>query len=183
MDGGASAGAVSETPGSSDGGTMGTSETAGAGAGQLNDPQIAAIAVAANQVDIDAGKVARRKTKNPQVKKFANDMIRDHGSANKQASALVKKLGVTPEENETSRALTQGGKDNLANLKSMSGKEFDRAYAEHEVAYHQQVQDALDQKLIPNARNAELKSLLQSVRAVIAQHLAHANSLVDSLSR
>ena len=173
MDGGASAGAVSETPGTSDAGTVGSSETAGTG-GQLSDAQIAAIAVAANKVDIEAGQAARKKTKNARVKKFAADMIRDHGSANKQAAALVKKLGVTPEENEMSRAITQGGKDNLDNLKSMKGKEFDRAYAEHEVAYHQQVLDALDQKLIPSAQNAELKSLLQSVRAVIAQHLEHA---------
>ncbi len=183
MDGGTSTGAVSETPGTPDAGTVGTPETASTGGGQLNDAQIAAIAVAANQVDIEAGRAAKRKTKNAQVKKFANDMIRDHGSANKQAAALVKKLGVTPEENDTSRAITQGGKDNLDNLKSMKGKEFDRAYAEHEVAYHQEVLSALDEKLIPNAQNAELKSLLQSVRAVVAQHLDHASSLADSLSK
>jgi putative membrane protein len=172
--------ASNETPGAADAGATGT---AGAGSGQLSDAQIAAIAVAANKVDVEAGRAARKKTKNAKVRTFANDMIRDHTSANKQAAALVKKLGVTPEENDTSRGLTQGGKDNLANLKSMKGKEFDRAYAEHEVAYHQQVLDALDQKLIPGAQNAELKSLLQSVRAVIAQHLDHATALAKALSK
>jgi putative membrane protein len=178
MDGGAS----DATSASSGGGAASTSD-AGGGGGQLSDAQIAAIAVTANKVDIEAGQAARKKTKNAQVKKFANDMIRDHGSANKQAAALVKRLGVTPEENETSRAMTQAGKDSLDNLKSMKGKQFDRAYAEHEVAYHQQVLGALDDKLIPNAQNAELKSLLQSVREVVAQHLQHASSLVDSLSK
>ncbi|MGZ6123314.1 MAG: DUF4142 domain-containing protein [Myxococcales bacterium] len=156
---------------------------AGAPAARLSDAQIAAVAVAANKVDIEAARAAKKTTRNAQVKKFANDMIRDHTSANKQAAALVKKLGVTPEENDISRAITQGGKDNLANLKSMKGKKFDRAYAEHEVAYHQEVLGALDEKLIPGAQNAELKSLLQSVRAVVAQHLDHAAALVDSLSK
>jgi putative membrane protein len=179
MDGGASSGTTAGGGGTS----TGTSGAAATGGAQLSDAQIAAIAVAANKVDIEAGQVASKKTRNAGVKRFARDMIRDHGSANKQAAALVKKLGVTPEENDTSRAITQGGKDNLDNLKSMKGKEFDRAYAEHEVAYHQQVLGALDDKLIPNAQNQELKSLLQSVRAVVAQHLQHASSLVDSLSK
>jgi putative membrane protein len=154
-----------------------------AGGARLSDGQIAAVAVAANKVDIAAGQAAKRKSKNAQVKKFANDMIRDHTSANKQAQTLAQRLGLKPEENEMSRAITQGGEDNLATLKTLKGKEFDRAYAEHEVAFHQQVLGALDEKLIPNAQNADLKSLLQSVRAVVAEHLDHAQSLMESLSK
>jgi putative membrane protein len=134
-------------------------------------------------VDIDAGKLAKMKSKNAKVKRFANDMIRDHGSANKQAVKLVTKLGVTPEENDSSRSLTDGGKENIANLKKLKGKEFDKAYMEHEVAYDQQVLDALDKTLIPSAQNAELKSLLESVRGVIAQHLEHANQVSQALSK
>ncbi len=163
--------------------SSGSSGSGGGGGASVSDPQIAAIAVAANQVDIDAGKLAKMKSKNAKVKRFANDMIRDHGSANKQAVKLVTKLGVTPEENDTSRSLTDGGKENIANLKKLKGKEFDKAYMEHEVAYHQQVLDALDKTLIPSAQNAELKSLLESVRGVVAQHLDHANQLSQSLSQ
>ncbi|HET7786695.1 MAG TPA: DUF4142 domain-containing protein [Myxococcales bacterium] len=155
----------------------------GGGGATLSDPQIAAVAVAANKVDVDAGKLARSKSKNAKVRKFASDMIRDHGSANKQAVKLVTKLGVKPEENDTSRSLTQGGKENIARLKKLKGKQFDKAYMEHEVDYHQQVLDALDKTLIPSAQNAELKSLLESVRGVVAQHLDHAKSLSDSLSK
>lgn len=157
--------------------------SSGGGSPSMSDPQIAAVAVAANKVDVDAGKLAKTKSKNAKVKKFANDMIRDHGSAIKQAVKLVTKLGVTPEENDTSRSLTQGGKENVANLKKLKGKAFDKAYMEHEVAYHQQVLDALDKALIPSAQNAELKTLLESVRGVVAQHLDHATSLSQSLSK
>jgi putative membrane protein len=182
----AAAGARSGAAAALDGGTPpaeaggGTATPSGAA---LTDAQIAAIAVAANKVDIEAAQAAKKKTKNAQVKKFASDMIRDHTSANKQAAALVKKLGVTPEESDASRSLAQGGKDNLDHLRPLKGKAFDRAYAEHEVTYHQQVLGALDDKLIPEARNAELKSLLESVRAVVAQHLDHAAALMDSLSK
>jgi putative membrane protein len=155
---------------------------AGAG-GQLTDAKIAAIAVAANKVDIEAGRLAMRKSRNVAVKNFASDMISDHTSANKQAVALAQRLGVSLEENDFSRSLAQGGQENLADLKPLTGREFDRAYAEHEVVYHQQVLGALDDKLIPNAQNPDLKSLLQSVRALVKAHLDHAQTLYESLSK
>src|ERR1041384_2083255 len=70
----------------------------------VTDPQIAAIVVAANTVDIEAGKLAQSKTKNEKVKQFAETMINDHTAVNKSAVELVTKLGVTPEESETSRS-------------------------------------------------------------------------------
>src|SRR4051795_1948393 len=73
------------------------------------DPQIAMIAVTADNVDIDAGKLASSKSTNPQVKEFADLMVRDHTSVNEQATALAKKLNVTPEESATSKSLKSGG--------------------------------------------------------------------------
>jgi putative membrane protein len=144
---------------------------------KVNDAQIAAIVVAANQVDIDAGKFAAAKTSSADVKAFANTMITDHTAVNKSAVELVTKLKVSPEENDTSRSLTAGGQENLAKLRDLSGKAFDKAYVDHEVAYHEQVISALDTVLIPNAQNAELKALLVKVRPAFEAHLAHAKNL------
>lgn len=141
------------------------------------DPQIAAIVVTANQVDIDAGKLAKGKTRNKDVKAFAQQMITDHSAVNKQAGDLVKKLGVKPESNPTSESLKKGGDENVAKLKKLKGKEFDKAYVDHEVDYHQQVLDAIDKTLIPSAKNAELKGLIEKVRPAIAAHLDHAKHL------
>src|SRR5262245_63433336 len=91
----------------------------------INDAQIASIVVTANQVDIDAGKLAATKGSNAEVKKFANLMVADHTGVNKQAVALVTKLKVTPEDNDTSKSLKDGGDKNLANLKGLKGAEFD----------------------------------------------------------
>ena len=148
-----------------------------------NDAQIAAIVVTANQVDIDAGKLAESKATNPDVKAYGKMMVTDHTGVNKQATALVKKLNVTPEDNPTSKSLKQGGEDNLKNLKGLKGAAFDKAYIDHEVAYHEQVLDAVDKVLIPNAKNAELKDLIVKVRPAFVAHLDKAKSIQSKLGK
>jgi putative membrane protein len=153
----------------------------GAMAQGVTDPQIAAIVVTANQVDIDAGKLAQSMASSGEVKKFAEQMITDHTGVNKSATDLVTRLKVTPEDNPTSQSLKSGGAANVAHLKTLKGAEFDRAYVDHEVAYHQQVLDAVDKTLIPGAKNAELKALLVKVRPAFVAHLEHAKMLQASL--
>jgi putative membrane protein len=148
-----------------------------------NDAQIASIVVTANQVDIDAGKLAEAKGSNPDVKAFGKQMVTDHSGVNKQAVALVTKLKVTPEDNPTSQSLKSGGAENVKNLEKLSGPAFDSAYIDHEVAYHQQVLDAVDKTLIPSAQNGELKALLVSVRPAFVAHLDHAKKLQASLAK
>ena len=148
----------------------------------VTDPQIAAIVVAANTVDVEAGKLAQSKTKNKKVREFADSMVRDHTAVNKAAVALVTKLGVTPEENDTSRALTESGEKTRARLSGLSGKAFDREYIDNEVAYHKLVLDALDKTLIPSAQNEELKATLVGVRPSFVAHLQHAEHLQAELS-
>ena len=148
---------------------------------QPNDAQIAAIVVTANQVDIDAGKLAESKATSPEVKAFGKQMVTDHTGVNKQATELVTKLGVKPEDNPTAQSLKSGGADNVRALTALSGAAFDKAYVDHEVAYHQQVLDAVDKTLIPSAQNAELKALLVKVRPAFVAHLEHAKQLQTSL--
>jgi putative membrane protein len=154
-----------------------------ASAQEINDAQIAAIVVTANQVDVDAGKLAASMGTHPDVKKFGQLMVTDHMGVNKSASELVTKLEVTPQENPTSRALKAGGKKNVDTLKGLKGAAFDRAYIDHEVAYHQQVLDAVDKTLIPGAKNEELKALLVKVRPAFVAHLEHARHVQASLAK
>ena len=147
------------------------------------DAQIAAIVVAANQVDIDAGKLAETRGSTKDVKDFAKRMVIDHSSVNKQATELVQKLKVKPESNSTSESLKKGGDENLAKLKSLAGADFDRAYIDHEVTYHQAVLDTLDKTLIPNAKNAELKALLLQARPTFVSHLEHAKQVQAKVAK
>jgi putative membrane protein len=156
---------------------------AGAYAQSINDAQIAHIVVTANQVDIDAGKLADSMATNPDVKKFGQQMVTDHTGVNKQAVALATKLGVKPEDNPTSESLKAGGEKNIANLKTLKGAAFDKAYIDNEVTYHQSVIDALDKTLIPNAKNEELKALLVKTRPAFVAHLEHAKKIQVSLAK
>jgi putative membrane protein len=147
----------------------------------INDAQIAHIVVTANQVDIDAGKLAASMATNPEVKKFGELMVTDHTGVNKQATDLAAKLKVTPADNPTSQSLKAGGEKNIATLKGLKGGEFDKAYIDNEVGYHQAVIDAVDKTLIPGASNAELKALLVKVRPAFVAHLEHAKKVQSSL--
>ena len=145
------------------------------------DPQIAHIAYTAGAIDIAAAKQALAKTSNKDVKAFAEDMVRDHEAVNKQALDLVKRLKVTPEDNDTSKSLSKNAAAKLDELAKLKGANFDKAYVANEVAYHKAVDGALETVLIPSASNAELKSLLQTGLKIFQGHEQHAEHVAAEL--
>jgi putative membrane protein len=153
----------------------------GAKAQAPSDPQIVGIVVAANQFDINAGRLALQKSHNAEVRKFAQEMVNDHTAVNKSVAQLGAKLHVTPAASPTQAALKKGAAENEAHLKTLSGAEFDKAYVDHEVDYHKAVIDAVKTTLIPNAQNAELKSALEGAAPMFQGHLEHAEHLQASM--
>jgi putative membrane protein len=156
---------------------------AGVSAQGVTDAQIASIVVTANQVDIDAGKLAASTSKNKDLKAFAQRMVTDHEGVNKAATELVTKVKVTPEDNPTSQSLKSAGDANVANLKTLKGVAFDKAYIDNEVTFHEQVLAAVDKTLIPGATNEELKALLVKARPMFVEHLEQAKKLQASVSK
>jgi putative membrane protein len=150
-------------------------------AAKPTDPQIAHIAYTAGVIDVTAGKQAISKSKNKAVVAFAEDMVRDHEAVNKQALDLVKKLKVTPEDNDTSKSLSKQAADKQTELSKLSGAAYDKAYIANEVAYHKTVNSALETTLIPSASNAELKDLLQTGLKIFQGHLKHAEHVASEL--
>ena len=150
-------------------------------AAKPTDPQIAHIAYTAGVIDVAAAKQALTKSSNKDVKAFAEDMVRDHEAVNKQALDLVKKLKVTPEDNDTSKTLSKNAAAKLYELSKLSGAAFDKAYVTNEVAYHKAVDGALETTLIPSASNAELKSLLQTGLKIFQGHEQHAEHVASML--
>ncbi len=142
--------------------------------GKPTDPQIAHIAYTAGQLDIEAAQQALQKSKNKEVRDFATNMESDHKAVNDKALALVKKLNVKPEDNDTSKALTKQAADKRAELAKLSGAAFDKAYIDNEVAYHKTVNGALESTLIPSASNPELKDLLTTGLKIFQGHEQHA---------
>lgn len=150
-------------------------------ADKLSDAEIAHVAYTAGELDIKAAKLALEKSKDDAVRAFANDMVRDHTAVNEKALALVKKLGVTPKDNDTSKGLVAASNEKQAELEKLSGAKFDKAYVDNEVAYHKTVNDALKTTLIPSAENDELKSLLETGLKIFKGHEQHAENLTDKL--
>ena len=144
------------------------------GGAKPTDPQIAHIAYTAGQLDIDAAKQALAKSKNADVRAFAEQMVRDHEAVNRQALDLVNKLKVKPEDNDTSRGLSKAAAAKRAELDTLNGAAFDKAYLDNEVAYHKTVNGALETTLIPSSSNAELKALLTTGLKLFRGHQMHA---------
>ncbi len=141
------------------------------------DAEIAHIAYTAGVLDIEAGKQALAKARTPAIREFAETMVRDHEAVNNQALALLEKLGVTPQPNATSEALTAQAKKDRERLGQLQGADFERGYIGNEAAFHATVNTALETTLIPQSDNAELKSLLETGLALFRAHQGHAEQL------
>lgn len=142
-----------------------------------SDVQIVGIVLAADQIDIDYGKIALQKSKDARVREFAQRMVTDHSAVQKSVIELAGKLGVKAADSQTSTGLKSGAADITKKLKMLKGQEFDKFYIDNEVSYHKTVTDAVDAVLIPSAQNSELKSALQGAQPLFLKHLEHARSV------
>jgi putative membrane protein len=149
---------------------------------KLSDPEIASVAVVANQNDIDFAAIAKQKSKNAEIINFAKTMANDHQSVIDQAVALVTKLKVTPKDNAVSQNLTADAAKIKKMLMSKSAAGFDKAYIDNEVAYHRAVISTVETVLVPQAANAELKALLQNVLPTLKAHLEHAEMVQKTVA-
>lgn len=149
----------------------------------LSDAQVAHVAVIANQIDIEYARIAIKKSKNDEILNFAQTMIDDHTAVIEQASALVKKLKVTPLDNAVSQQLLKDAEKKKIELNKQSRKNFDKAYVDNEVAYHKAVIDAIEKLLIPETNNSELKGLLEAVLPALKTHLNHAISVQKQIHK
>lgn len=144
---------------------------------KLKDPEIASLVLTVNQIDLNYAALAKDISKNPHVLKFADTMTKEHQSINNQAEALVKKLNITPLINPTTKSLQSSSAKALEMLNTVTGAAFDTIYIQNEVTYHKAVINLMENKLIPDATNADLKRLLQTALPIFKEHLAEAKKV------
>ncbi len=150
-------------------------------AAELNDLQIAHVAYTADNIDIRYAHLALALTSSPEVRNFAETMIRDHTAVNNEALALLKKLNAQPQDNFLSRTLNANAEKIIDDLSSLRGVAFDRAYAANELAYHKAVNDLVENTFIPNIENAEVKALFEQGLEIFKVHEGHATHMVQAL--
>ena len=148
---------------------------------ELNDLEIAHVAYTADNIDIQYAHLALAISQNPDVREFAKTMIRDHEAVNAQALALLEKLNATAQDNFLSQALLAGAEKIIDELTALRGAEFDRRYAQNELAYHKAVNDLVGNTFIPNIDNAEVKSLFEAGLEIFKVHERHAQMMVNQL--
>jgi putative membrane protein len=150
-------------------------------ASTLSDEQFAAVTDAAHTAEIDASQYVVGKTKNAQIRKFAQRMIDHHKKAKADQSKLMSKLGMTPAESQKSRQLSTSASDTDRTLKSAPDDMLDKVYIDMQVADHQMVLDTLDRDIIPNVDNAEFKKALSDFRPKVEAHLREALEIQRTL--
>ena len=147
---------------------------------KLSDAEVSSVAVVANQIDINYSVIAKERSKDKDVLNFAGTMATDHAAVIAQASALVKKLGVTPKDNAVSQKLLADAENTKKMLNTKSGMAFNKTYIDNEVGYHKAVIATVKDLLIPETDNKELKELLQAILPALETHLHHAEMIQKS---
>lgn len=147
---------------------------------KLDDATILAIFDQANTADVWAGRIAVKKGRSEDVQMLGKMVVVDHLAVQQMARELAKKIDIipTPPDNDTSaEALAK----TVALLQSKSGADFDRAYLQHEVVFHQSVIDAVKKTLLPAIQNDQLRALVDKVLPGFEQHLAQTKATAKKL--
>ncbi|WP_306116628.1 MULTISPECIES: DUF4142 domain-containing protein [unclassified Roseovarius] len=148
---------------------------------QLSDTEIAHVAYVADNIDIRYAHLALAISTTPEIHEFARTMIRDHEAVNEAALALLDKLGAEAQDNFLSQKLAADSEEIINRLSQLRGAEFDRAYAENELGYHQAVNNLVEHTFIPNIDHPEVKALFEQGLEIFKAHEGHAEMMVKAV--
>src|SRR3954462_12740376 len=147
---------------------------------KINDPTIVAIFDAANTYDIETGGLAVKKARSKQVHEFGEMLVRDHANVRQQGRDLAASLKVRPTPPKDF-ALAKAHAAAMTQMRALSGNEFDRAFLQHEIDFHNAVIDAVTTRLLPATQNAQLRDLETKVAPAFVAHRDRAQSLLSDL--
>jgi len=145
---------------------------------QLDDATIVAIFDAANTADIETGTLAVQRAQRADVREYAEMLARDHKAVRQLGRDLAGKLNVTPTPPADSSSAVRH-RTAMKQLRSVPAANFDRAFLEHEIAFHQAVIEAMNSTLLPAIQNGELKALVLKVVPAFDAHRLAAEHLLE----
>ena len=146
-----------------------------------SDAQISGVLNAANQEEISLARLALEKASDPEVKQFAQKILGDHSALDQRSQELWTRLSVQAMASDLQQQIQSDADAAQKRFQTLEGVEFDRAYLEQEVNFHQQLLTHIDQQLMPGAQNEDVKSLLTSARSSVSMHLTEAKALRDRM--
>ncbi|WP_437577364.1 DUF4142 domain-containing protein [Sorangium sp. So ce887] len=149
----------------------------------LTDEQIVAVLDAANKKEIDEAQLAQTKAKHKDVKAYARVIAQHHTEAKAKQAKLIKKLGLTAADSDKSKQLVDETQQAVDQLKALQGADFDQQFVAIMVKDHQTTLDLLDRRVLPDAKNADLKAMVEKeLRPTIEKHLKDAEALAQKLA-
>jgi putative membrane protein len=134
-----------------------------------------------NQAEIEAGRMAAQSASSPQVKEFAERMVKDHTANDQKLTELAQKQGIPLELKHRMSGMAKG-EESMGDLHGKSGADFDKAYISDMVKDHEKDEKAV-RKLSEDAQKdnqAELASFLTETHQAIGDHLSMARQLRDT---
>jgi len=146
----------------------------------LDDATIVAIFDAANTSDIETGELGAKMGSTKEVRDFGAMLARDHKNVRQQGRDLAKKLGVTPtppKDDDSAKAHAAV----MKKLMSLKGAEFDKAFLQNEVGYHDAVIGAVTNTLLPAIQNSDLKKLVTTVAPAFVAHRDAAKNMLSKM--
>ncbi|MBB4639102.1 DUF4142 domain-containing protein [Longimicrobium terrae] len=146
------------------------------------DPNVAASASASNMDEIQTSQLALQKTQNAAVREFAQMMVNEHGTFEREMQTLLQQKGMAPVDNAHSGTWKRNLPRTLEMLRAMNGAQFDMAYMTHQVGGHEMTLNTIDTTLLPNTRDPQMREMLQNrVRPAVVQHLQRARQILAGM--
>ena len=144
----------------------------------LEDAAIVGILDSANAWDIATGSLAATRSARQDVKDFGALLVRDHRTLLDSGRVLATKLKITGRPVPADYPLKVAHDLAMTTLQTLSGAAFDKAFLEHEVAYHKAVVDAVKTTLMPAIKSLELKAFVEQATPTFAAHQTAAGELL-----
>jgi putative membrane protein len=135
-----------------------------AGAAVTDPQQFADMAASSNMFEIESSQVALEKTDNEDVRSFAQHMIDDHSKAGEDIIAAAQSDGITP-----ATTLLPQHQQQLDQLTSLDGDEFDAAYLAAQAAAHDEAV-ALFEGFANSGEDSALKAFAANTLPTLVQH-------------
>lgn len=147
----------------------------------MTDGQISKILLTFNQGEIDAAKWAKKHATNKDIKMLAMDMYKGHQKNKKKTQDMVKNMKISLEDSDLNKTIQDQAMTSNNKLKNLNKAEVDKVYISQQIMMHQNALNHINNTLIPNASNPDLRAHLEITRDNISNHLTHMQELESKI--
>lgn len=144
-------------------------------------PEVASTLYSINKAQIETSQIAKNKTINDSVLKFANKMINDHKNAQTKLDQILKSNNINRTTSADARTIRSEARKTMRAMKKINGITFDQTYMDYEINSHKKALNVINDYILPRVQNTELKDYTLAMRQNIMNHLQEAQQIRMSI--